>query len=60
MRMQTEGLGFEEATAPRGLDQTVFTTHTPVPAGHDRFSPAPDRGASRAAARGARDLATTT
>ena len=29
--------------------QVVFTTHTPVPAGHDRFSPQLDRGASRAA-----------
>jgi glycogen phosphorylase len=36
-RMQTEGLHFEEARR-RVRMQTVFTTHTPVPAGHDRFS----------------------
>ena len=35
-RMQTEGLGFEDARR-RVMHQTVFTTHTPVPAGHDRF-----------------------
>jgi glycogen phosphorylase len=37
-RMHTEGLGFTEAMrrVSRGV---VFTTHTPVPAGHDRFSP---------------------
>jgi len=37
--MQAHGLGFEEAreAASAGL---VFTTHTPVPAGHDRFPPA--------------------
>ncbi|HNT76602.1 MAG TPA: alpha-glucan family phosphorylase [Anaerolineae bacterium] len=37
--MQTHSLSFEEAreAASAGL---VFTTHTPVPAGHDRFSPA--------------------
>jgi glycogen phosphorylase len=36
-RMHTEGLGFTEAMrrVSRGV---VFTTHTPVPAGHDRFS----------------------
>ena len=36
MRMQEDGLTFDEAlreTAAMG----VFTTHTPVPAGHDRF-----------------------
>ncbi|MFN3929845.1 MAG: alpha-glucan family phosphorylase, partial [Thermoflexus sp.] len=32
-----EGLSFEEA-ASRVRATTVFTTHTPVPAGHDRFS----------------------
>lgn len=32
-----EGLPFEEAAA-RVRETTVFTTHTPVPAGHDRFS----------------------
>ena len=38
-RMKEDGLSFDEAlreTASMG----VFTTHTPVPAGHDRF----DRG----------------
>ncbi len=36
--MHREGLDLEEAVraAARG---NVFTTHTPVPAGHDRFSP---------------------
>jgi starch phosphorylase len=36
-RMQDEGTGFDE-TVPRVSRQVVFTTHTPVPAGHDRFS----------------------
>ncbi len=36
-RMHEEGLDFEEA-APRVSRAVVFTTHTPVPAGHDRFS----------------------
>ena len=36
-RMQREGIHFEEARR-RVRMQTVFTTHTPVPAGHDRFS----------------------
>jgi starch phosphorylase len=35
-RMQDEGLSFDHA-APRVSRQVVFTTHTPVPAGHDRF-----------------------
>lgn len=35
-RMVAEGIGFEEARR-RVTRQTVFTTHTPVPAGHDRF-----------------------
>ncbi len=35
-RMQDDGLAFDEAL--REITQrTVFTTHTPVPAGHDRF-----------------------
>ena len=34
--MQREGVTFEEAKA-RISKRTVFTTHTPVPAGHDRF-----------------------
>ncbi len=37
-RMVREGLGPEEAMR-RVSSQIVFTTHTPVPAGHDRFSP---------------------
>ena len=35
-RMQDEGLNFADA-APRVSREVVFTTHTPVPAGHDRF-----------------------
>jgi starch phosphorylase len=35
-RMQEEGLSFD-AAAPRVSREVVFTTHTPVPAGHDRF-----------------------
>jgi glycogen phosphorylase len=37
-RMEDEGLSFE-AAAPRVSREVVFTTHTPVPAGHDRFGP---------------------
>ncbi|MFY9690592.1 MAG: alpha-glucan family phosphorylase, partial [Candidatus Acidiferrales bacterium] len=37
-RMLDEGLPFEKA-APRVSREVVFTTHTPVPAGHDRFNP---------------------
>jgi starch phosphorylase len=36
-RMQDEGLSFSQA-APHVSREVVFTTHTPVPAGHDRFS----------------------
>src|SRR6202451_1205200 len=36
-RMQEEGLSFEQAV-PRVSREVVFTTHMPVPAGHDRFS----------------------
>src|ERR1700716_64424 len=36
MRMEDEGITFERAV-PRGAREVVFTTHTPVPAGHDRF-----------------------
>ncbi len=36
-RMMTEGINAEEAMR-RISSQVVFTTHTPVPAGHDRFS----------------------
>src|SRR5436305_4906760 len=35
-RMEEEGTRFEE-TAPRVAREVIFTTHTPVPAGHDRF-----------------------
>jgi glycogen phosphorylase len=35
-RMREEGLGFD-AAVPRVSREVVFTTHTPVPAGHDRF-----------------------
>ncbi len=36
-RMEEEGIGFDQA-APSVTREVVFTTHTPVPAGHDRFS----------------------
>src|SRR3984957_14970143 len=35
-RMEEEGLDFNHAV-PRVSREVVFTTHTPVPAGHDRF-----------------------
>ena len=38
-RMTTEGIDAHEAIR-RVAPQVVFTTHTPVPAGHDRFSSA--------------------
>jgi starch phosphorylase len=37
-RMQEEGINFDQAL-PRMAREVVFTTHTPVPAGHDRFAP---------------------
>uniref|UniRef100_A0A372IVA7 Alpha-glucan family phosphorylase n=2 Tax=Paracidobacterium acidisoli TaxID=2303751 RepID=A0A372IVA7_9BACT len=37
-RMREEGTNFQ-ATAPHIAREAVFTTHTPVPAGHDRFHP---------------------
>jgi starch phosphorylase len=37
-RMMSEGIDVHEAMR-RISSQLVFTTHTPVPAGHDRFSP---------------------
>jgi starch phosphorylase len=37
-RMVEEGMNFDEAAAVVSRE-VVFTTHTPVPAGHDRFSP---------------------
>jgi len=36
-RMEEEGIGFDEAVRYVSRE-VVFTTHTPVPAGHDRFS----------------------
>ena len=36
-RMQDEGMSFPDAAAETSA-ATVFTTHTPVPAGHDRFN----------------------
>ena len=36
-RMQDEGLDFDEAM-PRVSREVVFTTHTPLAAGHDRFN----------------------
>jgi glycogen phosphorylase len=38
MRIEMEGIDAGEAMR-RDAAQLVFTTHTPVPAGHDRFSP---------------------
>ncbi len=35
-RMEEEGVSFDEAL-PHVAREVVFTTHTPVPAGHDRF-----------------------
>ena len=35
-RMEEEGLNFDQAV-PAVTREVVFTTHTPVPAGHDRF-----------------------
>src|SRR6202044_2149960 len=35
-RMDDEGISFDKAV-PRVAREVVFTTHTPVPAGHDRF-----------------------
>jgi len=36
-RMEEEGVSFHQAV-PHVAREVVFTTHTPVPAGHDRFS----------------------
>jgi starch phosphorylase len=38
-RMESEGIDAWEALT-RTASKVVFTTHTPVPAGHDRFEPA--------------------
>ena len=37
-RMTDDGLAFDDAVREVAM-QTAFTTHTPVPAGHDRFAP---------------------
>ena len=37
--METEGIDVDGGDAPRRRRRSCFTTHTPVPAGHDRFSP---------------------
>lgn len=37
-RMEETGLSFDQAR-PEVVDSIVFTTHTPVDAGHDRFPP---------------------
>ncbi len=37
-RMHDDGMSFDDALREVAR-QTVFTTHTPVPAGHDRFEP---------------------
>jgi len=37
-RMDDDGLTFDDALRDVAM-QSVFTTHTPVPAGHDRFEP---------------------
>jgi starch phosphorylase len=37
-RMLDEGISFQQAV-PAVAREVVFTTHTPVPAGHDRFHP---------------------
>lgn len=39
MTMERDGLNFDDAVQ-QVSQRTVFTTHTPVPAGHDRFSAA--------------------
>ena len=52
-RMVVEGVDAWEALR-RVAAQVVFTTHTPVPAGHDRFSRRARRRAPRPAARIAR------
>jgi len=39
LRMDEEGIKFDVAV-PRVSREVVFTTHTPVPAGHDRFDAA--------------------
>ena len=41
VRMKEDGMTFEAALR-EVAHRTVFTTHTPVPAGHDRFDRAVD------------------
>ena len=53
---RTKGLSFD-AAARRVAREVVFTTHTPVPAGHDRFQRGPDGRAPGTAARIARAFA---
>ena len=48
--MEREGVDFETA-ARQVARRTVFTTHTPVPAGHDRFPPGPGGRAPGTASR---------
>ena len=55
-RMEEEGVGFEQAV-PRVSREVVFTTHTPVPAGHDRFNAGLIEEHLGPAARGAGSLA---
>ena len=57
-RMHDDGLTFDEALR-EVAQHTVFTTHTPVPAGHDRFDGGSDRRALGPAARQAGHLATS-
>ena len=46
-RVEEDGLPFDDALRETAL-QTVFTTHTPVEAGHDRFSSGLDGPGARA------------
>ena len=48
--MEDDGMSFDEALR-EVAQHTVFTTHTPVPAGHDRFDGGLDRRTSWPAAR---------
>ena len=58
-RMQDEGIELRRRPCRACRREVVFTTHTPVPAGHDRFDCGLDRRASRPAARSAGPLART-
>ena len=59
-RMEEEGLDFDAGRSAQIPREVVFTTHTPVPAGHDRFDRRPDRRAPRTAARPASASPTNT